>query len=40
MNALAGIFIVITVTGAAVYEMMRSREAAKKNRANPHRVTT
>jgi spermidine/putrescine transport system permease protein len=30
MNALACIFIAITFTGAAVYEMMRRRELAKK----------
>jgi spermidine/putrescine transport system permease protein len=30
MNALAMIFITLTVTGAVVYEVVRRREASKK----------
>jgi hypothetical protein len=30
MNALACIFIGLTITGAAVYEIMRRRESGKK----------
>jgi spermidine/putrescine transport system permease protein len=38
MNSLACIFIVFTITGAAVYEIMRRRELTKKQGNPPHKI--